>query len=116
MTTEDVKEGEYYVAFYPGETHPTIIKAFVKASFNHSPGLYKRLGNEEYNFVPSNSFQCRENIRLAREDEIHWLNCCIELNTYISYDEAMKSFFKTPENKPEDKLELETIYKKLLNL
>ena len=33
-----------------------------------------------------------EKLRIATPEEKHWLNECIRLNKYISFDEAMKTY------------------------
>ena len=93
MQLEDIIGGQYYAAHYIGESHPTIIKALNDGSFKRSSGLYSRNQEIQYHFITDNSFACKEHIRLATPQEVHWINCCINNhNQFVEFDEAMLTF------------------------
>ena len=111
MELKDIKADNYYVAYYYNEPYPVVIKAYEDGNFTYSKGVARRR-EKNYYYYNGNSFSCDKNIRLATEEEIHWLNCCIEQHKFIKYDEAMltfEKFIKSTEN-------LELIYKRLLNV
>ena len=85
---------------------------YYKATFKENPkGLIfkfnKQIGNKHYYINLDNMcfdneviLTCRPQdntyIKLNKQEE-HWLNCCIEANEFISYEEAMKTFKEEPE-------------------
>ena len=91
MNKQDLIKGEYYYAEYdktlqmPGFC---IILTGENNSFRNSKGIY----TEFFSYYKENSFETSKNIRLATSEEKHWLSKCIELNKFISKEEAMKSF------------------------
>ena len=101
MQLSDIIAGNYYAAHYPGELYPTIIKAKKNGEFCNSTGIAKRLNQDYYVLYTNNSFVCKDDIRLATLEEVHWLNCCIELGHEVSFEEAMKSFNIKTEDDPE---------------
>lgn len=102
MELNDIIGGKYYAAHYTGESHPTIIKALHDGSFRSSTGLYTNSSRLQYYFAKSNSFECENHIRLATLEEIHWLNCCINKNEFVSYSEAMLTFIDPSINYQQD--------------
>jgi hypothetical protein len=87
--------------------------AYYKATFKENPkGIIfkfnKQIGNKHYYINLDGMYfnnevilTCRPKdntyIKLNKQEE-HWLNCCIEANEFISYEEAMKTFKEEPEN------------------
>jgi len=92
MRLNDIIADNYYAAHYLGELYPTIIKANKDGGFSNSTGIAKRLSQDYYALYTNNSFACKNDIRLATLEEIHWLNCCIELGHAISFEEAMETY------------------------
>lgn len=92
MELIDIKGGEYYAGHYENEAHPTIIKASNDGSFNNSPAIYTRNKEITYRFAIANWVGCTFNIRKATPQEIHWLDCCIDNDKFISYKDAVLTF------------------------
>ena len=92
MQLEDIISGEYYAAHYEDESHPTIIKASEGGSFNNSLAIYTRSRCTTYRFSSGNWSAATHNIRLATPQEIHWLDCCIDNDKFISYEQAMLTY------------------------
>lgn len=101
MQLSDIIANNYYAAHYPGELYPTIIKTKKDGEFAYATGIAKRLNQDYYILYKNNSFACKDKIRLATLEEIHWLNCCIELKYAIPFEEAMKSFNLKTKDDPE---------------
>lgn len=92
MTLNDIIAGEYYAAHYINEAHPTIIKASTRGSFFNSFAIYTRNKETNYRFSTGNWTAADRNIRKATPEEIHWLDCCIDNDNFISYVNAMLTF------------------------
>lgn len=110
MQLEDLKPDDYYYAEY---TNPDE-KVIVKGTCGSRPNLF--ISPTIQTFWANNDSGAKNNIRLASEEEIHWLDCCIEANDYISFEDALLSFIPIRKPNPEADKDLEIIYKKLLNL
>lgn len=92
MQLKDIIGGQYYAAHYANEAHPTIIKALNNCTFNDSSAIYIRNRETNYRFATGNWSAADRNIRKATPKEIHWLDCCINNNDFISYEDAMLTF------------------------
>lgn len=110
MELKDLKSDDYYYAEYAGDGEFVI----VKGTCGFRPNLFT--SPTKQSFWANNESAAKNNIRLASEEEIHWLDCCIKANEYISFEEALLSFIPIRESDPEENKELKLIYKKLLNL
>lgn len=87
MNKQDLKVDDYYYAEYSHTTMPGF--CIVKGTRNiNRPNLY----TEDKQFYMKNNCMASQNIRLATPEEKHWLDKCIELNKFITKEEAMKSF------------------------
>lgn len=98
MKLYDIISGEYYVAHYYDEPEPTIIKSLIDGGFTKSPGIR----TQKNYFDKINNWSCKQNIRLASVEEIHWLNCCIENKQFVSYSEVMLTFIDPTINYQQD--------------
>ena len=80
---EELKEGEIYK-----NTGNNII--FKCINDKTSQGIGFRIINKC--FVRNNWFSSNPEYLLATSEEKHWLNSCIKLDKFITYEEAMKTF------------------------
>jgi hypothetical protein len=114
MQLEDLKSDDYYYAEYIDINGWCIVKG--SPVNGRRPNIYINSINHNQSYSFDNSCAAKKNIRLATEEEIHWLDCCIEKNEFIEFEEAMKTFIPFRKSNPEADKNLEPIYKKLLNL
>lgn len=97
MELKDLKSDDYYYAEYTGDGEFVI----VKGTEGTRPNLYVNSERGTTSFWNRNQASAKKNIRLATLEEIHWLDCCIELGHAISFKEAMKSFKINTKDDPE---------------
>ena len=112
MQLTDLKIDDYYYAEYSDHTE----FAIVKGTEGRRANLYVNSDENKNSFWKFNQSSAHKNIRLATEQEIHWLDCCIKQNTFISYNEAIETFVPFRTSNPEADKDLEPIYKRLLNV
>lgn len=110
MQLNDLKSTDYYYAEYVDSEKFVIVKGTV----GRRPNI---LYNNSYpKFWMKNRPSAVKNIRLATLEEKHWLNTCIILNKYVSFEDAMKYYNIQPIEKHKADPELDKILIKLLNL
>lgn len=91
LSKNDLIKGECYVYDY---IHYYVIGKCLKSSSTNAACV----GGEDTNYNGGNSlwrdgsFTGAEKFRLATPEQKHWLNECIKADTYISYEEAMKTY------------------------
>lgn len=95
MTIKDLKKGEYYHADYDNLVFIySGLNTFNEIRYSYKCQIYR--GDNIYHI--NNSFgrggKMEKTLKLATEEEKHWLNKCIEANKFISYEEAIKDFSK----------------------
>lgn len=79
MELKDLVEGEvYYVEYWKDKW--CIIKAS-NNEFQNSAGYYYK--NKNYNYLKTNMWSCKSNIRIATHKEKVHLNACIKANKYV---------------------------------
>jgi hypothetical protein len=87
MSIEDLKEGEYYSTIDNFENKSVFISNKLREyKYFVSTGLWKNGSWSGQNI--------EKNIKLANEQEKHWLNECIKKDKFISYEESQKTFQK----------------------
>lgn len=101
MNKEDLKQGEYYFKD-TGLSDVVFIHNDITTESSIKANYYLQVirSSNSYYFEKDVQLSCN-NLRLATPEEKHWLNKCIELNKFISKEEAMKTFnhllYKLPE-------------------
>lgn len=114
MKLEDLPKNTCYYAEYSDK------ESFVIAESNSFPtkNFWGKKNINGYleikSYFTNNIPGAIENIRIATEEEAHWLRCCIESDSIegVTFEEAMKSF----NLKTKDDPELGIILKNLLKL
>ena len=99
---ENLIEGQYYVNEYTN--------IFLQGK---SDSVYY-LGNRCTDFSIGGGF-FNNALRLATPEEIHWLETCVYLKQYVSFETAMLNFNEINRPYKNESKDLEPIYKKLLN-
>jgi len=82
---EELKEGEIYT-----HTNGNIVKYETLNSFNKVCGIH--IGGNKNNLNYNNGNFTIKELKLATSEEKHWLNECIKLDKFITFEEAIKSF------------------------
>ena len=88
MQLTDLKPDDYYYAEYSVHTE----FAIVKGTEGKRSNLYVNSGENKNSFWKFNQSSAFKNLRLATPQEIHWLDCCIDNNKFVSYEDAMLTF------------------------
>ncbi len=114
MKLEDLKSDDYYYGEYKDMDGYCIVKGPPVNGIR--PNIYINSIRYRKAYTPTNNCSVDKNIRLATEEETHWLNCCIENNKFIEFEEAMKTFIPFRQSNPKADKDLEPIYKRLLNV
>lgn len=116
MEEKDLIDGEYYYSQnYNNTLNNNYILKYNKGGTAciYIPDITNKLSM--YNFGNTGTFISRIT-RKATQQEAHWLETCIYHGTYISYEQAMLNFHEMYTIRKNQAQELESIYKKLLNL
>lgn len=90
MELKDLKLDDYYYAEYTDNTE----FAIVKGTDGKRPNIYVNSNKDVESFWAYNQASARKNIRLATPQEIHWLDCCINNDKFISYEDVMLTFIE----------------------
>lgn len=106
LEKKDLKIGDIFIA---GRNYNFINKEGTRFSIHQSKM------SKQASFDNTSSFFSYENLRHATPEEKHWLEVCIAANSFISYDEAMKTFvqyYKIIENRITNNYNNNVIYKR----
>lgn len=93
LKKKDLKEGEIYTITdksYPGKK---IIHKYERMDdSDRSYGYYITDFSTNWKFERSTPYLSNREINHSTKEECHWLNCCIQADKFIPYEEAMKTF------------------------
>lgn len=95
MNESELKKGEYYTSGDIKRSNCEDVYIWIcnsNGNTNHSSRIYIGENTADSNRFAKVGEHCWNQHRLATPEEKHWLNKCIELNKFISKEEAMKSF------------------------
>ena len=112
MELEDLKPDDYYYAEYKNSN--PIESVIVKGTEGKRSNIY--INNRNSRFWLQNKPEANQNIRLATLKEIHWIEECIRMKVYVSFEEAMESFHTKPIEDIKDDPELNEILIRLLTI
>ena len=90
MKFEDLKPDDYYYAQYYDANSDEY--CMVKGTIGNRPNIY--IDNQKVygTFYKYNRSSAVIGIRLATQEEIHWLNMCEKGGIFIPFNEALKTF------------------------
>jgi hypothetical protein len=121
LQKSDLKDGEIYIAKHV--TRITSNNKYIVKITNNMKECINIYDNNTYLYRNGNFSDIPFNFYEATPEEKHWLEECIKADTYISYEEAMKTFvpeFTLPEKwrmlVSEDYLDILLEWRKTLNL
>lgn len=91
MKVTDLKPDDYYYGEYYDIEGWCIVKG--SPAIGDRPNIYIR-ESSYCKYTANNRCAVDKNIRLATLEEIHWLECCINKNEFVSMITAIESFIK----------------------